>query len=38
MELLEARAREAEVHLMGQDDLIMFKCHTGVVEEGMLAE
>ncbi len=38
MELLEARAREAEVHLMTREDLIMFRCHTGVVEEGMLVE
>ncbi len=32
IELLEARAREAEVHLMTREDLIMFRCHTGVVE------
>ncbi len=23
---------------MSRDDLIMFRCHTGVVEEGMLVE
>ncbi len=38
VELLEARAREAEVHLMTREDLIMLRCHTGVVEEGMLTE
>ncbi len=38
VELLEARAREAEVHLMTREDLIIFRCHTGVVEEGMLVE
>ncbi len=38
VELLEARARKAEVHLMTREDLIMFHCHTGVVEEGMLTE
>ncbi len=38
VELLEAREREAEVHLMSREDLIMFRCHTGVVEEGMLTE
>ena len=38
VELLEARAREAEVHLMSREDLIMFRCHTGVVEEWMLVE
>ncbi len=38
VELLEARAREAEVHLMSREDLIMFRCHTGIVEEGMLVE
>ncbi len=38
MELLEARAQEAEVHLMTREDLIMFRCHTSVVEEGMLVE
>ncbi len=38
LELLEARTREAEVHLMTREDLIMFRCHTGVVEEGMLTE
>ncbi len=31
VELLEVRAREAEVHLMTREDLIMFRCHTGVV-------
>ncbi len=37
VELLEARAREAKVHLMTREDLIMFRCHTGAVE-GMLVE
>ncbi len=37
-ELLEAQAQKAEVHLMTREDLIMFRCHTGVVEEGMLVE
>ncbi len=36
--LLEARAREADVHLMTREDLIRFLCHTGVVEEGMPVE
>ncbi len=35
----EAKLRaEAEVHLMSQEDLIMFRCHTCVVEEGILVE
>ncbi len=38
MDLLESRAREAEVHTMTLDDMIMFRCHMGVAEEGMLAE
>ncbi len=38
VELLEARAHEAEVHSMTREDLIMFRCHTGVMEEGMLME
>ncbi len=38
IELLEVRAREAELHLMTQEVLIMFRCHTGVVEGGMLVE
>ncbi len=29
---------EAEVHLMSREDLIMFRCHTCVVEEGILVE
>ena len=36
LELLEARTREAKVALMDHEDLIIFRCHTGVVEEGML--
>ncbi len=38
IKLLEVRARETELHLMTQEVLIMFRCHTGVVEGGMLVE
>ena len=38
VEVIGSRACEAEVHLMTREDLIMFRCHTGFVEEGMVTE
>ena len=38
MEFLKSMAREAEVHTMTRDDMIMFRCHLGVAKEGMLAK